>query len=500
MNNAVATQFNNFDKLYQNVSSKGLANLADENGPLNNLVNSMVNPNIANNRFEFTKTILQRTDNPHSLGALMLDQNKYNALPDNLKGIVVDILSKLLNYKDPNNTEATIRASIDSHLLENANRINYNDINFVGSGNGLLDLKVLVESLTDISSISKPLLNDPNGATGPVFDMLVILKSSGNINAYNLALDLLNKMETYSLVKKVITKMIPLSSNIAFSSDVNNNYGSSTVAFNRNLVSSVGGNLSIDGMINTMANTLSSIINPIVQSNMPNMLSVVSYFAQSIPTLVSLDIVRTFNSLITMDPGSQITPNDKSAIEFSYGKYKAIHGNNPINHNLRISIALGYLSIKLVELIQSNTNLGQDIIAALTQYIQILDLIAYGTNASNVSPIKLELSDAIAADIQSGKPFYTLGLFGGNSLIDNAAKNLFIINPINGLPLLSPKNIIESAGTAYGNNLNQGVNFIMVRTYLEKVPQLKPYIINSAQLDELAQAITAALARLQING
>ena len=39
----------------------------------------------------------------------------------------------------------------------------------------------------------------------------------------------------------------------------------------------------------------------------------------------------------------------------------------------------------------------------------------------------------------------------------------------------------------------------MVRTYLEKIPQLKPYTNNVQSLDELAQAITSALVRLQIN-
>ena len=60
MNNTVAGKFENFDKLYSSVPPRGTAVIAEENGPLNNMVNSMVNTNIANSRFEFTKTILER--------------------------------------------------------------------------------------------------------------------------------------------------------------------------------------------------------------------------------------------------------------------------------------------------------------------------------------------------------------------------------------------------------------------------------------------------------
>ena len=170
----------------------------------------------------------------------MLDQAKYNALPDPIKGIVVDVFSKLLNYKDPNNTDATIRASIDFRLLENATRINYNDINFVGNGDIVADIKALIESLTDLCSISKPLLNDSTGAVGPMFDMLAILKNSGNMSAYNLALDLLNKNETFALVQKVITKLVPLASKLQFAMGPQSIATSaSNVAVNRNLVSNM---------------------------------------------------------------------------------------------------------------------------------------------------------------------------------------------------------------------------------------------------------------------
>lgn len=503
MNNVVATQFDNFDKLYKNVPAKGLANIAEENGPLNNLVNSMVNVNIANNRYDFIKTILERTDNPYNLGSLMIDQTKYNALPDPIKGIVIDVLSKLLNYKDPNNTDATIRASIDYRLLENANRINYNDINYVGSGDTVADIKALVEALTDLCSISKPLLNDSTGAVGPMFDMLAILKNSGNMVAYNLALELLNKNETFALVQKVINKLVPLAGKLQFSmSPQNMTTTASNVAINRNLVSSMGvGNMSVDAMLSNMTNTLASIVNPMVQNNLPNIFPMISYCTQSIPQLLSLDVVRTFNTLMALEIGGPISVADRMAIEVAYGKYKAIFGpDSPVNHDLRISIALGYLATKLIEVVQSsNGKLNPDIMNAIMQYVMVLNLIAYGQDATNVAPVKLELSDAVVVDIQAGKPFYTLGLYGGNALIENAAKTLFIVNPTNGQPLLSPKNIIESAGTAYGGNSNQGVNFIMVRTYLEKIPQLKPYASNAQTLDELAQAITSALVRLQIH-
>lgn len=503
MNNVVATQFDNFDKLYKNVPAKGLANLAEENGPLNNLVNSMVNVNIANNRYDFIKTILERTDNPYSLGSLMLDQTKYNALPDPIKGIVIDVFSKLLNYKDPNNTDATIRASIDFRLLENATRINYNDINFVGSGDTVADIKALIESLIDLCSISKPLLNDSTGAVGPMFDMLAILKNSGNMSAYNLALDLLNKNETFALVQKVITKLVPLASKLQFAMGPQSIATSaSNVAVNRNLVSNMGTtNMSVDAMLSTMINTLVNIVNPMVQTNLPNIFPMISYCTQSIPQLLQLDVVRTFNTLMGLEIGSPISPADRMAIEVAYGKYKAIFGpDSPITRDLRISIAFGYLAGKLVEVVQSsNGKLNPDIANAIMQYVMVLNLIAYGQDATNVAPVKLELADAVVADIQAGKPFFTLGLYGGNALIENAAKSLFIINPTNGQPLLSPKNIIESAGTAYTGNVNQGVNFIMVRTYLEKIPQLKPYTNNVQSLDELAQAITSALVRLQIN-
>lgn len=503
MNNTVATQFENFDKLYSSIPSRGTANIAEENGPLNNLVNSMVNTNIANNRFEFTKTILQRSDNPYSLGSVMIDQNKYQSLPDGVKSIIADVAGKLLNYKDPNNIEAAIRADIDYKLHENPNRVNYNDPNFIGSGDKVADIKALMEACGSLG-MSKPLLNDNTSATKAVLDMLVILKSSGNAVAYNLALELLNKMETYASITKVLGKAVATARDLQVS--VNTPVGqmsSGNVAFNRNLVSNMGNtNVSIDAMIGNMTNTLVNLVNPMVQANAPQLTQIAAYLSQSIPTLLQLDTVKTFNALITLDTNAQLTQIDQMAVSTAYGKYKSIFGpDGPISHDLRISISAGYLSIKIQELIQlSNGKMDPNIIAGLAQYATILDVIAYGQPANNIAPEQLNLNDTVAADIQSGKPFYTLGLYGGNALIANAAKHLFITNPVNGLPLLHPKNIIESTGTAYsGGNINQGVNFIMVRTFLEKIPQLKPFIGNTTQLDELAKAITSAIARLHLH-
>jgi len=503
MNNTVAGKFENFDKLYSSVPPRGTAVVAEENGPLNNMVNSMVNTNIANSRFEFTKTILERSDNPYGLGSVMLDQNKYQALPDGVKGIVADVVSKLLNYKDINNIEAVCRAEIDLNLLDNINHVNYNEPNFNGSGDKVADIKVLIESLGALE-MSKPLLNDPTGAVGPIMDMLVILKSSGNVVAYNLALELLNKMETYASVTKVIKKAVSVSRNLQVSMNIQTGMNSGNVSFNRNLVAGAGeANMSIDAMIGNMTNTLVNLVNPVVQANMPHLMQVAAYLSQSIPTLLQLDSVKTFNTLITQDMSAQISPQQQMVVAAAYGKYKSVFGpDGPINHDLRISIALGYLSLKVQELIQTSAGkLDPTIVNGLGQYASVLDMIAYGQVTANVQPEKLTLNDAVAADIQSGKPFYTLGLYGGNILIANAAKNLFLTNPVNGLPLLHPKNIIESAGTAYnGTNINQGINFIMVRTFIEKIPMLKPYIeTNKAQLDELAQAITSALVRLQLH-
>lgn len=504
MNNTVAGKFENFDKLYSSIPPRGTAVIAEENGPLNNVVNSMVNTNIANNRFEFTKTILERSDNPYGLGSVMLDQNKYQALPDGVKGIVADVISKLLNYKDINNVEAAFRAEVDLHLFDNFNHINYNDINFSSSGDKTADIKALLESVNTIE-MTKPLLNDPTGAVGPIMDMLIILKGSGNMVAYNLALELLNKMESYASVTKVIKKALIVARDLQFSMNTQaGQMSSGNVSFNRNLVSGAGqANMSIDAMVGNTTNTLVNTVNPVTQASAPQLLPVIAYLSQSIPTLLPLDVVKTFNTLISQDISAQITQQEQMAVTAAYGKYKSIFGpDGPISHDLRVSIALGYLSIKVQELLQTSANrLDPNIVNGLGQYIFVLDMIAYGQSAINIQPEKLTLNDAVAADIQSGKPFYTLGLYGGNILISNAAKNLFLTNPVNGLPLLHPKNIIESTGTAYnGGNLNQGINFIMVRTFIEKIPMLKPYIeTNKQQLDELAQAIASSLARLQLH-
>ena len=507
MNNTVATQFENIDKLYKSIPSKGTAVMAEENGPLNNVINSMVNTGAANSRFEFIDTLLKRSDNPYSLGALMLDQNKFNSLPDPVKIIFADILSKLLNYKDQNNVEATIRADIDYNLMENANRINYNDINFIDSGDKIADIKALLTACNSLG-MSKPLLNDSTGmnTSGPVLDMLLILKTSGNMVAYNLALEMLNKLETFALVKKVLGKAVAIAKDLQFSSpNLMSPAAIGNVAVNQNLIASAGnGVMSIDGMIGNMTNILVNSVNPITQRNLPQMYPMISYLSQSIPTLLPLDIVKTFNALTTLDDNTPISAQDKAAIEASYGKFKAIYGPDcQITVDLKMVISLGYLAIKLMEFVQvSNGKVDPNVLNGIVQYIGVLNMIAYGRDASNVQPEKLALVDAVVADIQSGKPFFTLGLYGGNSLIANAAKTLFVINPSTGIPLLNSKNIIESSGVAYtGGNapVQGGINFIMVRTFLEKIPQLKPYISNVQQLDELAQAIRSALVRLNLN-
>lgn len=501
--NTITNHVGEIDKSYELVPSRGTIATDTESGPLSAIINNWINEGAANNRLEYIKTVLSRLGKPFDMQQVSTNPQAYQQTPPLFKSVLDDILNITLNYRNPDNIDALTRASIDYGLMANKDGVNYHTNG--SSGNAASDIYNLVKATESIVMLVKTNLNN-KADIDAIVNLLMVVKNSGDEVSYSLLLKMLNKIETYNHLIRVMVKELTLINQLPAAINITNGTSNTSVAFNSNINVS---NKTMGDIVNTFDNLfIQESLNMIIGTGMindQNLMNGIQQLIVSIKEIVPVDVLRAFNGLCNPTTENWIQsifmsdPNTRNVLNYSIGLIKGITNGQKLPSGISKMIAFTFITeyIKNVA-----TNLNPAIANDLLAVASYLEIALLGRAIDNtVSVNNIELTDAVAYDILSGCPVYTAIFFNTNPILQTTANLLFRVNTYNGKPLLSIDAISKmDKGTSYNPNTSVGLTYTQVRTYLETIPELKVFVNPNQPNNQFDDVVTAIYNALTLIG
>ena len=210
-NQAQITDFrDNISNYLKNVLPLGDGLYGSRTTPFSEFVGKFYNPANFANMYDYSYNMVSDLGKPISIRPYkMIGADNIG----NSANVLDDLVNEVFNYTVTDDTTALIRNLIRSNYVaafprNDAGTYCESDINSFNTNNDPKTVLSLLSRMAPIAMVSAEKDTVAGMLNNGLFDMLNILKASGNMNAYKLALKLCNISESYFALASAVNNMV----------------------------------------------------------------------------------------------------------------------------------------------------------------------------------------------------------------------------------------------------------------------------------------------------